>query len=59
MDEQVKAKLEAMQGDLAKRIAAMERLCEGMTTEDLNQAPFTYLALLQIVQRRENKEQQK
>jgi hypothetical protein len=35
------------------RIDAMERLCEGMTTEDLNQAPFTYLALLQIVQRRE------
>lgn len=35
------------------RIDAMERLCDGMTTEDLNQAPFTYLALLQIVQRRE------
>lgn len=37
------------------RIDAMERLCDGMTTEDLNQAPFTYLALLQIVQRREDR----
>lgn len=37
------------------RIAAMERLCAGMTTAELRDAPFTYQSLLQIVQRREDR----
>lgn len=37
------------------RIDAMERLCAGMTTAELRDAPFTYQSLLQIVQRREDR----
>lgn len=37
------------------RINAMERLCAGMTTAELCDAPFTYQSLLQIVQRREDR----
>lgn len=34
---------------------AMRRICDGMTAEDMEQAPFTYQSLLQIVQRREDR----
>lgn len=54
-----KEQLDAMQGELAQRINAMARICAGMTLEEMQNAPFTYKALLEIVQRRENKEQQK
>ncbi len=37
------------------RIDAMERICAGMTTAELRDAPFTYQSLLQIVQRREDR----
>lgn len=37
------------------RINAMERICAGMTTAELRDAPFTYQSLLQIVQRREDR----
>lgn len=40
------------------RIDAMERICAGMTTAELRDAPFTYQSLLQIVQRREEKKEQ-
>lgn len=42
-----------------ERIEAMARICDGMTLEEMQSAPFTYQALLEIVQRRESKEQQK
>lgn len=42
-----------------ERIDAMSRICAGMTLEEMQNAAFTYKALLEIVQRRENKEQQK
>lgn len=37
------------------RIDAMERLCAGMTTAELRDAPFTYQSLLQIVRRRDDR----
>lgn len=54
MDEQVKQQL--MHGELAQRVNAMARICDGMSPEDMEQAPFTYKALLEIVQRREVRE---
>lgn len=41
-----------------ERIDAMARICAGMTLEEMQNAPFTYQSLLEIVQRRESKEQQ-
>lgn len=56
MNEQAKQQLEAMQGELAQRVNAMARICAGMTLEEMQNAPFTYKALLEIVQRREVRE---
>lgn len=42
-----------------ERIEAMARICAGMTLEEMQNAAFTYQSLVEIVQRRENKEQQK
>lgn len=50
-----KEQLDDMQEELARRINAMARLCVGMSTEDMENAPFTYQSLLQIVQRREGR----
>lgn len=36
-----------------ERIDAMAHVCEGMTLEEMQNAPFTYKALLEIVQRRD------
>lgn len=38
------------------RNRAMLNICAGMTLEDMQNAPFTYQALLEIVQRREVRE---
>ncbi len=38
------------------RNRAMQAICDGMSAEDMEQAPFTYKALLEIVQRREVRE---
>lgn len=57
MDEQVKQQI--MYGELAQRVNAMARICGGMTLEEMQSAPFTYKSLVEIVQRRESKEQQK
>lgn len=54
-----KDQLDAMQGELAQRINAMARICADMTLEELQNAQFTYQSLLEIVRRRENKEQSK
>lgn len=51
-----KEQLDAMQGELAQRINAMARICAGMTLEDMQNAPFTYQALLEIVMRRDVRE---
>jgi len=37
------------------RNRAMQAICDGMSAEDMEQAPFTYQSLLQIVQRREDR----
>lgn len=42
-----------------ERIDAMARICAGMTLEEMQNAAFTYQSLLEIVHRRESKEQQK
>lgn len=39
-----------------KKMLAMARICAGMTLEEMQNAPFTYKALLEIVQRREVRE---
>ncbi len=39
-----------------ERIDAMSRICAGMTLEEMQNAPFTYQALLEIVQRRDVRE---
>lgn len=39
-----------------ERIAAMSRICAGMTLEDLQNAAFTYQSLVEIVRRREVRE---
>lgn len=39
-----------------ERIDAMARICAGMTLEEMQNAPFTYKALLEIVQRRDVRE---
>lgn len=57
--EQTKQQLDAMQGELAQRVNAMSRICAGMTLEELQNAQFTYQSLLEIVRRREDKDQQK
>lgn len=54
-----KDQLDAMQGELAQRVNAMSRICAGMTLEEMQNAPFTYKALLEIVMKREDKEKQK
>lgn len=35
------------------RNRAMQAICDGMSAEDMEQAPFTYKALLEIVRRRD------
>lgn len=42
-----------------ERINAMSHICAGMTLEEMQNAAFTYKSLLEIVRRRESKEQQK
>ena len=42
--------------DLQKNASAMARICAGMTLEEMQNAPFTYKALLEIVQRRDVRE---
>lgn len=41
------------------RNQAMLNICDGMSAEDMEQAPFTYKALLEIVQRRDVRESAK
>lgn len=36
-----------------ERIAAMSRICAGMTLEEMQNAAFTYQSLMEIVQRRD------
>ncbi len=38
------------------RNRAMQAICDGMSAEDMEQAPFTYKALVEIVRRREVRE---
>lgn len=38
------------------RNRAMLNICDGMSAEDMEQAPFTYKTLLEVVQRREVRE---
>ena len=38
------------------RNRAMQAICDGMSADDMEQAPFTYKALLEIVQRRDVRE---
>jgi hypothetical protein len=54
MNEQSRQRLDAMQGELARRVNAMARICAGMTTEELEAAQFTYQSLLHVVERRES-----
>lgn len=39
--------------ELIEHINAMARICGGMTLEEMQNAPFDYKSLLEIVQRRE------
>lgn len=59
MDNQSKQQLDAMQGELAQHVNAMARICAGMTLEEMQDATFTYKTLLEVMKRRETKEQQK
>ena len=38
------------------RNRAMQAICDGMSADDMEKAPFTYKALLEIVQRRDVRE---
>lgn len=42
-----------------ERIAAMSHICAGMTLEEMQNAPFTYQSLLEIVQRRDVRDKKK
>ena len=39
-----------------EHIEAMSRICAGMTLEEMQNAAFDYKSLVEIVQRRENRE---
>lgn len=54
-----KEQLDEMQGELAKHVNAMARICAGMTLEEMQNATFTYKTLLDVMKRRDDKEQQK